>query len=230
MAKKGKIVEIYKTVQGEGKYVGQPQVFLRLSFCNMQCTYCDTDFLGGGWMNSEEVLAKIDALLKDHPDVTSVSVTGGEPLLQEEFLGELLPSLKERNLQLLLETNGTLSGPLSRLIPSLDIIAMDLKLPSSSLTEEFWVSHRNFLKVSLRRDAYVKVVLCAETTDQDFQRAVELVAGIDPGTCFIMQPVTPMGQTSLPRSEQMVRWMQVAKDNLQDVRLVPQMHRQWGMR
>lgn len=229
MEAKAKVVEIFKSVQGEGKYAGLPQIFLRLSFCNMQCTYCDTDFNAGTWMTQEEVLAGVENLLNQHSDVQSLSITGGEPLAQGEFLKGVLPRLKERDLRLLLETNGTLPSALSAVLPWIDIVAMDIKLPSVSQTPVFWPQHEEFLAVARGKDVYVKVVLSAQARDEDFLRAVDTVAVADTSLCFVLQPVTPLGDSLAPSSAQMLRWTQAAKEKLSDVRVIPQMHKLWGI-
>ena len=226
---KGKIVEIFKSVQGEGKYAGLPQVFLRLSFCNLQCTYCDTDFVRGTWMDADEALREVQALLNQDANIRSISITGGEPLLQKEFLGNVLPRLKEQDLQILLETNGTLPDHLAGVLPWVDIVAMDIKLSSVSQTAEAWSEHRAFLSLSKTKETYVKVVLSRQTADEDFTRAVDLVAKEDPSTCFILQPVTPLGEASPPTQDQMNRWTALSTKVLRDVRVMPQMHKVWGL-
>jgi len=229
MAHKGKVVEIFKSVQGEGKYVGLPQVFLRLSFCNLQCTYCDTDFQSGNWMSAQEALDAIAALLRTHAEVASVAVTGGEPLLQDGFLQEILPSLKEQGLNVLLETNGTIAEAFRKIETCIDVVSMDIKLASASLTKDLSREHDAFLVASQAKDRYVKVVLSAQTTDEDFARAVGLLAGHDPSTCFVLQPVTPLGLATPPTSQQLERWTGAARVLLRDVRVIPQMHKQWGI-
>ena len=229
MGVKGKVVEIFKSVQGEGKYVGLPQIFLRLSFCNLLCTYCDTDFVHGTWMETQEVLEEVKALLEQYSDVRSLSITGGEPLLQEEFLGDVLPRFKEWDLQVLLETNGTLPSNLLGVLPWVDIVSMDIKLSSASLTPDVWSEHEAFLALSKEKDTYVKLVLSGGTSEEDFRRALDLVSYADPSTCLILQPVTPLGQAKRARQDQLARWMDVARKSLRDVRLVPQMHKVWGM-
>ncbi len=228
MEGKGKIVEIFKSVQGEGKFIGLPQIFLRLSLCNLQCTYCDTDFHSGTWMGTEEVVRSVERLLNAHPEVHCLSVTGGEPLLQSEFLQKLLPGLRQRA-AIFLETNGTIVSGLVPILRWVDIISMDIKLASASLTEDCWQQHREFLEISKTKDTYVKVVLSGQTTDEDVEKAVALVAAVSPRMCFVLRPVTPLGLATAPAAAQMEKWMQAARSLLADVRVVPQMHKQWGI-
>ena len=225
---KGKVVEIFKSQQGEGKYVGLPQIFLRMSHCNLQCTYCDTDFNTGAWMSVGEVVQAVENLLSANPEVRSVSVTGGEPLLQVDFLTEVLPVLRCKA-SILLETNGTIPSGLRQLIEYIDIVSMDIKLASASLTEAMWHEHGQFLEAGKGKDLYVKVVLSAQTVDEDFRKAVEMVAATDAHMCFILQPVTPLGQATLPSPAQMEKWSDIATRSLADVRVIPQMHKRWGI-
>lgn len=139
------------------------------------------------------------------------------------------PFFKEGELRTLLETNGTLPDHLKKVLPWVDIVSMDIKLASASLTPDVWSQHEAFLALSRAKDTYVKVVLSEATTDEDFSKAVGLVSQADPRICFVLQPVTPMGQAVQPRAAQMKRWMEMAKEALVDVRLIPQMHRVWGI-
>jgi 7-carboxy-7-deazaguanine synthase len=84
------ITEIFKSIQGEGTRAGLPCIFVRLTGCNLRCTWCDTAyaFHGGQKMSVEEVLARVDALSgragTGKASLPLVELTGGEPLLQEE--------------------------------------------------------------------------------------------------------------------------------------------------
>src|SRR5580704_6250260 len=91
-----KILEIFHSIQGEGKYVGVPQVFVRLFECNMHCVWCDTPAsIGDGKreykdLSLDAVLAQVNAI---YDNAHSVSITGGEPLLQDEFLKDFCRAL-----------------------------------------------------------------------------------------------------------------------------------------
>ena len=104
---KGKINEIFVSVQGEGKYVGQQQCFVRFYDCNLDCSYCDTDTAEFKEYGSDELIAEIRRSIAKL-EIRTVSLTGGEPLLQRDFLLEFLPKLKSANFQIYLETNGVL--------------------------------------------------------------------------------------------------------------------------
>ena len=106
---KAKITEIFQSIQGEGQYVGAKQVFIRFFECNMRCAWCDTpQSIGdtGGHFDeytSDELWRKISDLWSN---CHSISFTGGEPLVQTDFIKRFLPRLKAAWVTSYLETNG----------------------------------------------------------------------------------------------------------------------------
>ena len=188
---KAKILEIFKSLQGEGKYIGIPQVFVRFFECHMHCAWCDTpDSIGDGKRefseySPEELLEEIKPFVSG---CHSVSLTGGEPLLQADFIKEFIPYIREAGLGVYLETSGVLYKELNKIIDDVDIIAMDIKLPSSTRCRAFWQEHEEFLKISLPREVFIKAVISSTTTQEDMMRAVDIVARINPQTLFILQP------------------------------------------
>jgi 7-carboxy-7-deazaguanine synthase len=120
-----KILEIFRSLQGEGKNQGRPCLFIRLAGCNLNCRWCDTpESLGGGMiMTLDTVLERVWRMNPPY-----ICITGGEPLLQTDELEHLLDSLAKRGTLLEIETNGTLD--FSRFQPYASI-CMDVKCPSS---------------------------------------------------------------------------------------------------
>ena len=100
---KTKIKEIFTSIQGEGPYIGYRQLFIRFCGCNLNCSYCDTDFNAEN--TKEYSVEELINICKQNLDCHSVSLTGGEPLLNLEFLKEFIP---RSPLPVYLETNGTL--------------------------------------------------------------------------------------------------------------------------
>lgn len=119
-----KINEIYFSVQGESTHAGLPCVFVRLTWCNLRCTYCDTEyaFYEGKDMSPEDILAEVKKYNCD-----MVEITGGEPLIQKEVL-PLMANLCDLGYKVLIETGGSL--PIENIDPRVHVI-MDLKCPSS---------------------------------------------------------------------------------------------------
>lgn len=195
MTVKGRISELFFSFQGEGLYLGEPQIFIRLAGCNISpgCAYCDTALEKLKEMTPEEVLARIE---REKWPTKFISLTGGEPLLQAEFLHNLLAPLKKRKFKTYLETNGTLPGALAAVIDRVDIIAMDIKLPSSGRTRPFWDKHRQFLRLGKKKEIMIKVVVTGETEESDLARAISLVKEEAPSLPFILQPVTPIDKSS----------------------------------
>ncbi len=118
------ISEIFHSIQGESTRAGRPCVFVRLAGCNLDCSYCDTAYARerGEPSTREAVVARVEAYR-----CRLVEITGGEPLLQEETPA-LVSSLLDRELEVLIETNGSLD--ISVLDPRA-VRIMDLKCPSS---------------------------------------------------------------------------------------------------
>lgn len=136
------ITEIFKSVQGEGTRAGLPCVFVRLTGCNLRCTWCDTAyaFHGGTKMSVEEVLARVDELCGRQSEesgadavVSLVELTGGEPLLQQETY-PLAEALTARGYTVMIETSGErFIGKLPRGV----IKIVDVKCPDSGEPDTF---------------------------------------------------------------------------------------------
>lgn len=124
-----KICEIFTSIQGESSYAGMPCSFVRLSGCNLRCTYCDTQYaFEGGYESSiENILKKVRSAGLD-----VVEITGGEPLLQREVY-PLMKELLDGGYKVLIETNGSLS------IKGVDkraVIILDIKTPGSGMSDK----------------------------------------------------------------------------------------------
>ncbi|MBP2650069.1 MAG: 7-carboxy-7-deazaguanine synthase-like [Firmicutes bacterium] len=236
------VVEIFSSIQGEGKYAGCRQVFVRLAGCNLTCSYCDTpDSRNTGLAGTIELtpgkrdFAKISnpASLQDiaghinHLLTSphhSVSFTGGEPLCQAEALAELMATVKGR---CFLETNGTLPEKLKAVLPYTDIISMDIKLPSIS-GREYWREHYEFLRLAAVKDVFVKVVVTKDTMPREFSKAIQVVAEVDPEILLVIQPVTPINNVAGVLPEKMLELQAEAMKSLSDVRVIPQTHKFMG--
>ena len=134
-----KINEIYFSVQGESSYSGLPCIFIRLTYCNLRCTYCDSEysFYDGKKMKIDEILKEIKKY-----SCNLVEVTGGEPLLQKNCIN-LLNELIKNNYDVLLETSGSLS--ISD-VPNKVINIIDFKCPSSKMDSKNMWDNINYLK------------------------------------------------------------------------------------
>ena len=182
----GRVNEIFASIQGEGIYAGKKQVFVRFAGCNLECSYCDTEFSAFQEYEPENLFSEIESLGRGFH---SISFTGGEPLLQKDFLKEILPLIKQSGQRTYLETNGTLPLALREVIDNVDIIAMDIKLPSSGNSSVgYWQAHRDFLKISADKDVFVKAVIGLSTTKEDFIRMLDLLKDMRYGGVLVLQP------------------------------------------
>lgn len=237
---KAKILEIFKSIQGEGKYAGVNQVFVRFFECNMHCIWCDTPLSIGKEHLRPEVFKKFPESATDryeemevksifeqvkdlYKDCHSVSLTGGEPLVQVDRLKELLKLFKTENMKTYLETNGTLPEDLRQIIDDVDIIAMDMKLPSSTQCQAFWENHEEFLRVANQREVFVKAVVTSNTEEHDVSAAIDLIARVDPNIIFILQPnYFEMNNGVIRRCTEL---QAICAKRLNDVRIIGQTHK-----
>jgi 7-carboxy-7-deazaguanine synthase len=155
------ITEIYKSIQGESTHAGVPCVFVRLTGCNLRCSWCDSEytFTGGHRMTLEQVLEEVAQL---SPDGGLVEITGGEPMLQEREVVPLMQRLLDAGYTVLLETSG--ERPLER-VPKGVVKIVDVKCPNSGEPDTF---HMENLETLDSQDE-VKFVL-SDRTDYEFAR------------------------------------------------------------
>lgn len=135
-----KVCEIFASIQGESSLSGIPMVFIRLTGCNLRCTYCDTKY---AYTEGQEMsIKKIISTVKNFR-IKFVEITGGEPLLQSEVY-ELMDELV-KNYNVLIETNGSLS--IEKVNSKIKVI-MDIKTPGSGMSDKNYLENLNFLKKS----------------------------------------------------------------------------------
>ncbi len=146
-----KINEIFYSIQGETTYVGIPTVFVRLTACNLRCTYCDTkySYYEGEMQDLEKILGEIDS-----HKAPAVCITGGEPLLQKE-VHTLMTTLCDRGYKVSLETSGSKS--IEHVDPRVKII-LDVKTPDSGAANSFIMDNIRFSTPSTE----YKFVICSE--------------------------------------------------------------------
>jgi 7-carboxy-7-deazaguanine synthase len=130
-----RITEIFHSIQGESTYAGRRCYFVRLTGCNLRCTWCDSEytFSGGEWMTFDEIFAK----LATFPDCDLVEVTGGEPMLQAP-VNDFMQQLLDRGYEVLLETGGSLDlSPVPLEVRRI----VDIKPPTSGeVTKNMWAN------------------------------------------------------------------------------------------
>jgi len=219
------ITEIFKSIQGEGTRAGLPCIFVRLTGCNLRCTWCDTAyaFHGGKKMSVEEVLARVDELAgrcEGIPDaqasVPLVELTGGEPLLQEEIY-PLAEKLLVGKYSVMIETSGErFIGRLPREVVKI----IDVKCPDSGEPDTFDI--RNLEELSENDE--VKFVLSTRR-DYEFARIFTLRHGLAQRVKQVLfSPVfeDPQGKWPGLEPRMLVEW--ILADGL-PVRLGLQLHK-----
>lgn len=239
------LVEIFSAIQGEGLYVGERQIFLRLGGCDLRCRFCDSAHT---WQPKSHGRVEQTPGKRDFQKITNpvtgaqlltwlhrqfrggrhqaISITGGEPLLQAEFLAEFLPQLKNQiPLPVYLETGGHRPHELAQVLRWLDIIAMDYKLPSVS-GENHHAAHQEFLTQAVQAgvDVFIKIIVDQHTQIDELTKAFTLIQTIAPEMVVILQPVTPRPASPAPTPAQVLTWQTLAQQYLHRVRVIPQTH------
>lgn len=158
------ITEIYKSLQGESSFAGLPCIFVRLTGCNLRCSWCDSEytFTGGKKMSAEEVMAEVRRLSPPRQRTRLVEITGGEPMLQERELVPVMQRLLDEGYTVLLETSG--ERPLTH-VPKLVHKIVDVKCPHSGAANTFRADN---LAMLTERDE-LKFVL-SDRADYEFAR------------------------------------------------------------
>lgn len=223
------IIEIFSSIQGEGPYVGERQIFIRFANCNLDCGFCDVPKDAKTYKyNVDRIISKVKTLNKKIKHNTVV-LTGGEPLLYAGFLKKLLPQLKKLKFKIYLETNATLPDELKKVIRHIDVVAADIKLPSVTNERPCWRAHQKFLRQGCKNNIFIKVVVSDRLKKIDFQKAIFLTKTIDKKIPFIVQPVTNGSSTGMG-ADKLQELQKYALRHLKNVLVIPQIHKILGVR
>jgi 7-carboxy-7-deazaguanine synthase len=252
------VTEIFSAIQGEGALVGERQVFVRLTGCNIRCVYCDqpealerrpgpcrVERTAGrrDWADLTSPLPVdrvVDAVGRLWAQVPhhSISLTGGEPLLQGSRAERLAGELTGRGWPVMLETNGTLVPSMRRLAGTVAYVSMDLKLRSVDGETVAPTTQSAFLRAARSGGArtWVKVVVGPDTDLDEFDAGIAMVAAAcagptadDPAVEVFLQPLTPFGSaTAAPTPDQVLALQDRALRIHPRVRVVPQTHKAMG--
>jgi len=200
-----RINEIFYSIQGESTYAGLPCVFVRLTYCNLRCTYCDTEyaFYEGNWKSFDEIIEKIKSY-----NCNLVEVTGGEPLLQDN-VHPLMKRLCDEGFEVLLETAGHMD--INIVDPRVKRI-MDIKGPSSNEAGKTLWENINYLN----KDDQVKFVV-GDREDFDFANEIIKKYNLDKKCTLLISPL--FGKINM---EELANWI---LDEKIPVRLQVQMHK-----
>lgn len=201
-----KVCELFTSIQGESTYAGTPCTFIRLTCCNLRCSYCDTTYSyeEGMEMTIDAVMDAVSA-----EGIRLVEITGGEPLLQHDDVVDLTKRLLDAGYKVLIETNGSVN------IGSLDsraVVIMDIKTPSSGMA-----AHNNLANLPCIKPAdEIKFVIC-DRNDYEWSKNMVLDQGLSKRCTILFSPAAG----KIPPRE-LADW--ILQDKL-DVRLNMQLHK-----
>ena len=220
----GQLYEMFSSIQGEGLRLGERHTFVRFRGCNLACQYCDTidaRSREGDCICEGRILKNPVSVVDTVKCVTEqwVSVTGGEPLLQPDFLLKLCIVLKAQGRRIYLETNGTLPDVLKTVIQSVDVVALDFKIPSATRENELWDVHERCLQVAAQRDVFVKIIINEHVQSEEIDKVCAIISSIDKDIPLVIQPV--FGR-QIPN---LLDIQKHALTQLRDVRIIPQIHK-----
>ena len=246
------VSEIFSSAQGEGVCIGRRQLFVRFCECHRNCLYCDTPVKrsetvaierdpGSGQFDAIPNPLSIEQLLEilgemNGPEFAhdDLFITGGEPLLQADFLETFLPEArKQLDLPIHLETSGDLPESFVKIADQIDHVLMDIKLPSVTGEPETWEMHQAFLREIKAKEigTTIKLVVSADTSEEDLAEAVELITATDTCAHVVLQPMTAALKTDrVPTAQQVLAWQsQMAVALGHSVRVIPQCHKLMGL-
>ena len=208
-----KVSEIFYSIEGEGIEIGRPEVFIRLAGCNLRCTWCDTKYAleNGKEMSIGEIIEEV----RKYP-CKSVSITGGEPLLQKGELLELVNQLKTLGYWIQINTNGTIFS--EEIFKLVDFISMDCKCPSSRMKSNFEVLEKT--KELFDSKTQFKFIL---SNQEDYEYAKNIVCILNASN-IVFQPEW----NSKKFSRKLVDL--IKRDSL-NIRVILQQHKMiWGVK
>ena len=240
---RGRVAEVFRSWQGEAGLLGQRQVFVRLAGCDVGCRYCDTEWAfqapaavpvpGASGervenpLSAEQVAALVAAA--DPPEegrpLAPVSLTGGEPLEQPDFVEALLNALAPR--EVMLETAGLHGEALARLGPRVRWVSCDVKLPSSSAVPDALARTEAALSTGWLGsvETWFKLVVDGDTSVDEVAAVAALLRRQAPGQRVFLQPVTPLGGSPAVPRERLDAFADALELAGLPVRVVPQVHK-----
>ncbi len=247
------VLEVFSTFQGEGPFVGERQIFVRLAKCDLRCAFCDTPESyptpltarfqiepGGERDEHVENPVAIDELIRlvlrlDRPAGVhaGISITGGEPLLHPHAVHTLGEAARERDLRVHVETGGHKPGAVKHVLPVVDWVSPDFKLESATGAPTPWGAHRETYQLleHFGKGLAIKMVVGAAAVAEEVERAARFCAENAPSIPLVLQPATPYGDgPAAPTPSQLFALHTRAALHHRDVRVIPQVHRLLGLR
>jgi 7-carboxy-7-deazaguanine synthase len=247
----GNVGEIFSSIQGEGPLIGRRQIFVRTAGCSLACSYCDTLWFGKlvetcriehppasgcfavipNPISVKAVMEQIQRL--SSPGLHSVSITGGEPLCQHNFVRALADECKSLGLRVYFETNGYSVSRFKEVVDAIDFAAIDLKLPSHKACHDSeWPdlieNELACTRISSEKGVHtiVKIVILSSTKASEVENACLSLRDID--AFLVLQPASGV---HMPKSIDLIHIQEVASGYLDPnkVAVIPQAHKLMGV-
>lgn len=249
---KAPLVEVFASIQGEGRFAGRPMAFLRVAVCPLRCTYCDTPdshtaqpafpvTIGERHLTERNPVtgARAAALALEaarhspfgvpetHP---TVAVTGGEPLLYPGFVRAVGEVLHSAGARLLLETAALDAPALESCLGVVDHLSADYKLPEtlSPRVPEPGTENARCAELAVARGVStdVKIVLTPKVAEESLRQALQRLRPVRSHIALVLQPVTPFGEETEPLSgERLLTFIRLAHDAGFEPLVIPQIHK-----
>ena len=227
VSNRANISEIFESIQGEGILIGERQLFIRFSGCNLKCYYCDTpnsdtckDYVSNKVIENPVSLGYIQAIINKSINIHSICFTGGEPLLYADFITSL-----EKTKPFYLETNMSIPRQAKKL-RFVDYVAGDLKVRESgnqNYDEILKNTIKSFkiLRNSKKRLTFCKIVLPEKFDVEEIENSALSIK--DYVYCFVLQPIFGVKIGEIIK-------LQRRMINFKDTRLIPQVHKYMGVK
>jgi organic radical activating enzyme len=226
------INEIFASIQGEGKYAGVIQLFIRFAGCPVNCSYCDTDisakeylYIGGRAYKNPIDAADLKKILTplEPQNYHSVSFTGGEPLLYTEYITASSAELRVMGAKTFLETSGYDVERFKAAAAEFDYISLDLKTDETHKWEELIAA-----AAGVKRELYFKLVIKAEAAGSREEEYVRTAGKLLKHAGFSELWIQPIDNRF--ELETVLNWQKTLKKEDISARFIPQIHKLLGIR
>lgn len=215
-----KVVEIFSSIEGEGKRTGLPVTFIRFYGCNLRCAFCDTQYSYKGDEYSVMSIPEIVQAVLDR-GIFNITLTGGEPMMQPG-IDKLIDMLLAIGCEINVETNGTYTVPEKYREEEMIFFTMDYKGPSSK-TDKVYSSDCLYCQNTLRSNDVLKFVV---GTQADCDKMIEVLDRLESTPMVFISPIFVNNETEMQRQVMLQKLVDyIMQHKLYNVRLQIQLHK-----